>query len=155
MDTRAEIGVTTEKGTIYSVYCNLNGDVKNVGRILLENYNDYELVRKLVSYGDIYELKKYIDNGIFNRNESREETTIYDIRDRNLSWSLCRATNSRTLKGYLNRSRERDASYAYLFDKENNEWLCYDLVNNESYRLEDKLRELGYVTDEKEGHKAR
>ena len=138
MDTRSKIGVMNEKGTINSVYCHLNGDIENVGRLLLENYNDYELASKLVSYGDIYELKKYIDKGIFDK-ETREETTIYDIRDRNLSWSLFRTTNSRTLNSYLNGARERDASYAYLFDKEKDEWLCYDLVSNKVDSLSNLL----------------
>ena len=77
MDTRAEIGVTTEKGTIYSVYCNLNGDVKNAGRILLENYNDYEV------YIDRANNKRYFKNGIedfmmFYDNNGKE--AVYHIR---------------------------------------------------------------------------
>ena len=140
MDIKAKIGVINERGTIDSVYCSLDGDIENVGRLLLENYNDYALASKLVSYGDIYRLKKYLDKGIFT-DESKEETTIFDIRDQKLSWSLYKTSHNRTLNSYLNSSRERGATYAYLFDKERNEWLCYDLVLNKVDSLSNLLNE--------------
>lgn len=154
MDLSAKIGIINETGTIVSVNCCLNGGIDNTGLLLYNYYNDIELISKLVKYGAVYQLKKYIDKGIFNKNESREETTIFDIRDRNYPISLRKSITNRNINGFISSCKEVDAKYGYLFDKENNEWICYDLVNNESFRLEDKLRELGYITEEKEGHKS-
>ena len=144
MYTTAKIGITNNKGTIESVFCRLGGEIENAGLLLFNNYNNYDLARKLVFFGDIFKLNKYIDKGIYD-NGSKDETTIYDTRDRNSSYDLSKRVYNRTVNSYLNACREMKVEYAYLFDKKNNKWLCYDIKENQVYRLEDKLRELGCI----------
>lgn len=137
----SRIGIVKDNGMIDSVYCKYDGDIKNVGKLLYEYYNSRELVASLIKKGSIERLKKYDSRGIFNKNESREDTTIYFIRDRNYPSSLFKPVSNRNMNGFLRTSREIGAEYAYLFtDKDM--WICIDMTSGEVDSLKNKLDSL-------------
>jgi hypothetical protein len=54
MATRSAIGVLDkEKNIIKVIYCRWDGYLEGVGKTLKENYNNYEIVSKLIEKGDI------------------------------------------------------------------------------------------------------
>jgi hypothetical protein len=56
MGTRSNIGIENEDGTVDFVYCHWDGYVSNNGRILHDNYQDEDKVRKLIALGEISSL---------------------------------------------------------------------------------------------------
>ncbi len=137
----SRIGIMNEKGTILSVFCEYGGDIENVGKTLYENYNTREVVTDLIKRGSIVELKKYLDKGIFDKDESKEDTTVFIIRDLNYSPRIFTYVNNRNIKGFLKTAQDIGAEYAYLFTK-NDKWVVVDMVTGETESLEKILNEL-------------
>jgi hypothetical protein len=137
----SRIGIMNENGTILSVYCEYGGDIENVGKTLYEYYNTREAVSDLIKRGSIVELKKYVDKGIFDKDESKEDTTIFIIRDLNYSPRLFTYVNNRNIKGFVKTAQDIGAEYAYLFTKDD-KWVVVDMVTGDIDSLESVLNEL-------------
>ena len=134
----SRIGLMKDNGNIYSVYCEYNGDLENVGRTLYENYNNRELVSNLIKKGSIERLGIAIDS------DKKEDKTTFLIRDRHLPSSLYKYVFNRNLNGFLRTAQEIGAEYSYLFtDKD--DWLYIDMKTGDFDRLEDKLKSLDGV----------
>ena len=140
MGNVSRIGVQRENGMIDTVICQRNSEVENTGRILIENYNSPYLASELVRRGDISELKPYIERGIFD-DESRDETTIFCIRDEGRSCDMCKPTLKRNPNSFLRSAQEIGASCAYLFAADR--WIYVDMKTGEFEDLEDKVASLG------------
>lgn len=52
MGTRSRIALRESNGTIRSIYCQWDGYPEELGRKLLENYRNADVVGKLLSFGD-------------------------------------------------------------------------------------------------------
>ena len=81
MGTSAAIGIQNEDSTVIGVYCNFDGYLDYVGKLLHENYNTEEKVRKLISYGNISSLGMSVGEKHNFDDRSLNETTYYG-RDR-------------------------------------------------------------------------
>lgn len=53
MSTTSSINLVNEDGTIKSIYCHFDGDLRWVGRKLSKNYNTKELLNSLLELGDL------------------------------------------------------------------------------------------------------
>lgn len=61
MSTRCRIGLELPDGKIKSIYCHHDGYPEGVGKMLIENYNDYQKIAELLELGDISTLGAYYD----------------------------------------------------------------------------------------------
>ena len=61
MSTRCRIGLELPDGKIKSIYCHHDGYPEGVGKMLIENYNDYQKIVDLLELGDISTLGAYYD----------------------------------------------------------------------------------------------
>ena len=53
MATHSDIGIVNENGIVTMIYCNSDGDPKNVGKILLRHYQEEEKIQQLLAIGDL------------------------------------------------------------------------------------------------------
>lgn len=60
MATRSRIGLMLDDGSIKQAYCHWDGYVEGVGLTLIENYDTYEKVKTLISFGDMSYLRPEI-----------------------------------------------------------------------------------------------
>ncbi len=141
MENVSRIGVKRDNGMIDVVICQKNSEIENVGKLLVEYYNTPELASNLIKHGDISELRPYIDKGIFNKDEGRDETTVYCARDEGRSFSMCKPSLKRTTNSFLQSAREIGASCSYLYAA--GQWLYVDMETGEFGSLEEKLASLG------------
>lgn len=83
MATKSTIAYENTEGEVHVVYCHWDGDVENNGRTLVEHYNDYDLVKNLVSMGAISVLQPRIHPlGDHSFVQPERGTTIFYARDR-------------------------------------------------------------------------
>lgn len=80
MATRSSIAKMHEDGKVEVIYCHWDGYLENNGKILKENYNNQEMVDKLLQNGNLSSLSKEI------------ESCQFYIRDRkeDVSWNLAK-----------------------------------------------------------------
>ena len=136
----ARIGMVQDNDTVRSIYLTHDAEVEKAGRLLLNYYKDKETVSTLIKRGNVYQLKKYIDRGIFD-GESKEDTTIFYVRDMNYSYSLDCNVYNRNYNGFLKSTKEIGAEVAYLYTKDG-DWLYIDMKTKKVELLRDKLKEL-------------
>lgn len=65
MATRATIAVIADDGSIKSIYCHYDGDLKATGKNLLNNYNTKDKAAELLSLGSLSNLGDSIDTSVF------------------------------------------------------------------------------------------
>jgi len=78
MSTRSIIAIEQQDKKVKSVYCHYDGYLKGVGQTLLNNYNDYETIDKLLkcsmsSLGETIEQTNY-----YNENNEHDKPVIYN-----------------------------------------------------------------------------
>ena len=83
MATRSRIGIENENGTVATIYCHWDGSPSSNGKILKENYRDEESVRKLLSLGDLSELRETPETCVAYHRD-RGEPLKYPRIDQNL-----------------------------------------------------------------------
>lgn len=79
MSTNSMIGLQNRDGTVIAVYCHFDGYTSHNGVILQKHYNTRPKIRKLLSYGNMSFLGKYI-NPIKGAGEN--EVCVFYKRDR-------------------------------------------------------------------------
>lgn len=65
MATRSTIAVQHTDGTVSQIYCHWDGYLKHNGCLLVNNYNNLELAKELVSLGDMSTLGADISDSVF------------------------------------------------------------------------------------------
>ena len=102
MATKASIGYRMHNGRIYYVNCRYDGDLKHVGRLLVEHYNDLDKALELLLGGDIVSLREDLGSTI------RERPLDYDqLED-------CEVKEAYWIGDFLLNS---NGEYKYLYDK--------------------------------------
>lgn len=56
MSTRSLIGILNSDGTVNYIYCNWDGYIEHVGKILIKHYKTEDHIRKLIALGDLSSL---------------------------------------------------------------------------------------------------
>jgi hypothetical protein len=120
MSTSSSISVKHPDGTFHSVYCHNDGYTDGVGKMLVENYNTFELASELVALGDISSLGASIEKPEGHSFDSRADGyTVFYGRDRGEDGVDAEVFDSYDEVDYFYSSPE----YSYLFTDGN--WVVY------------------------------
>lgn len=121
MSTNCHIAILNDDGSYDYIYCHWDGYPSHSGKILFEYYRTPEIVRELISLGDISSLGKRIHPIAMDSNrephswENREEgVTVFYSRDR-------KDPNTGPEKGTL--SDVACQAYSYIYKE--GEWFLY------------------------------
>ena len=117
MATRSRIGLLIGDESVVSVYHHWDGYPQWLGVYLCQNYTTKEQIKELLDGGDISCIESDTN---WNREECEPHVQYYNDRGEDTEPRF-----DQSVKDYLDNGEE----YAYLF--ENNEWVCYDLHNDE------------------------
>lgn len=128
-NSKAVIATKNNNGEISYIITILDGELTYTGFMLYRFYNDYDLVEKLISVGDLNYLGYDIFNCSFSPNISMFVETKY----------------AESTKVFMEKFENSNFRYFYLFD--NNEWYYYD-KNSSEYEdftlikdiIEDKMK---------------
>jgi hypothetical protein len=109
MATRSTIAIRNQDDTVTGIYCHWDGYLEHNGRILHDHYTTEEIVRELISLGDLSSLGLEIGTKHDFDNAPRNECNAYG-RDRGEKG--VDATTFHTWNQMLNEQRQ---AYNYLF----------------------------------------
>jgi hypothetical protein len=117
MATRSSIAVLDkEKNIIKVIYCRWDGYLSGVGKTLKENYNNYEIVSKLIEKGDI----PFLANNL-------EELDPYDdVEAGKLKYKVFN-----TIDDYTDYLIDSPLDFAYLF--KDDKWFYLEIVEFDMY----------------------
>lgn len=98
MSTSCTISYVDENNICHSVYCHNDGYPTHIGRLLLNIYNNMDILRELISHGNMSVLSEKInpnpdkshefDGFLFGRMQM--DTCLFYHRDRGDDWSRCK-----------------------------------------------------------------
>jgi len=117
MSTRCFIGISMSTHHIHGIYCHSDGGPSDVGKVLLEHYQDPEKIRKLIEHGDVSILGPEIGDRHDFDNPPAGQTTFF-ARDRGEESD---PEVYETTDDFLEHARGSDAAFVYLFDRDR--WL--------------------------------
>lgn len=84
MATRSNIAMKNDQGMFDTIYCHFDGHPTHNGKILLENYQDENLIKELISLGDLESLGERVHpEGEHSYNEPEDGVCVFYGRDRN------------------------------------------------------------------------
>jgi hypothetical protein len=115
MATRSTIMMQDKDGTFKGIYCHFDGYLSNVGKLLLEHYQDENKVRALIDLGAISSLERevFIPEDVNHSYESPADgITIAYHRDRGeeIEYTRCVVGNT------INEVKDRISNfYNYLY----------------------------------------
>lgn len=115
MATRSRIGMVNEDGSISSVYCHWDGYPSHNGVMLLENYQDPEKIKMLLSLGDLSSLAPKITpdgNSVHNFDSPTDGVCVFYGRDRKEKGTECKVAAN--MKEFLELGDWCD--YCYIFE---------------------------------------
>jgi len=115
MGTRSRIGMMNEDGSITSVYCHWDGYPSHNGVILLENYQEPEKIKMLISLGDLSSLEKKLipeGNVVHSFEDPADGVCVFYGRDRKENGTSCRV--SANMKEFIEIADWCD--YCYIFE---------------------------------------
>jgi hypothetical protein len=115
MGTRSRIGMMNEDGSITSVYCHWDGYPSHNGVILLENYQDPEKIKMLISLGDLSSLEKKLipeGNVVHSFEDPADGVCVFYGRDRKENGTNCKV--SANMKEFIEIADWCD--YCYIFE---------------------------------------
>lgn len=122
MSAKSLIGIQRDDFHVEYVYCNSNGYPENVGKLLLENYCDDNLLDELLSFGDISSLGETTKDSIFyNRDKNKIE---FSTKSRQLPLDI-----------YIKESSIENESFRYLLNLEG-KLMCYDIYEDTLMEIE-------------------
>lgn len=115
MATRSNIGIVNEDKSITGIYVHFDGYPEHNGKILLNHYNNDDIVNGLINLGDLSILgEKLNPTDTHTFAEPQKNVCVAYGRDRGET-----GTNSRTFEDlgeFENSARNTWADYQYLFD---------------------------------------
>jgi len=104
-----------EDGSITSVYCHWDGYPSHNGVILLENYQEPEKIKMLISLGDLSSLEKKLipeGNAVHSFEDPADGVCVFYGRDRKENGTSCRV--SANMKEFIEIADWCD--YCYIFE---------------------------------------
>lgn len=116
MGTRSRIGIELPDYSVLSVYCHWDGYPEHNGRILMEHYQNRQLIQELIDGGDISSLRSTED---WNGNEHDPQPLYYSERGEDVP------PHHSTFDEFVSSSAWEE--YAYLYDLNGN-WKAYALI---------------------------
>lgn len=151
MSTRCQIGLKLDDGKVEAIYCHHDGYPEYVGNVLVDNYKNKDIIKKLLSLGDLSSLgvKPISDPRLWEYNDEGDEDACKSYRDRGEKSVDARTYNS--VANYITKGKEY-VDYLYLFD--DGQWKVFDCndgnefepmnksVNESLSDVEDKAREV-------------
>lgn len=115
MGTTASIGCKMPNGRIYYVNCRYDGDLKHVGLLLVEKYNDLAKALELLLGGDIESLRDDLESTVRASHLEYDELVDCDLKEASCLGDF---------------KRNGGGKYKYLFDK--GRWyVVYGLCEND------------------------
>jgi hypothetical protein len=118
MATRSNIGIVNEDGSITGIYCHFDGYPEYVGKMLLNHYNNDDIVNGLMNLGNLSILdEKLYSTDIHTFNEPEDGVCVAYGRDRGDT-----GTDSRTFEDLGEYEHfGSGVDYQYLYD--NGKWM--------------------------------
>lgn len=107
MGTSASIGCKMPNGKIFYVNCRYDGDLKHVGVLLVEKYNDLAKALELLLGGDIESLRADLESTVRASHLDCNQKDCHQLEDCDLKEASC-------LGEFL---RNGGGEYKYLFHK--------------------------------------
>lgn len=127
MATRSNIAIR-RGDEIESIYSHWDGYPEGVGRTLLDNYNNEEIIEELISMGDASSLRETLEDSVFYERDRGEE----GVKSMVGNW-----------EDYKIRLKLGWFEYAYLYD--NGVWTVDDFSGNGYVDLKELLESKGEV----------
>jgi hypothetical protein len=125
MATRSTIAIQNQDGTVTGIYCHFDGYLEYNGRILHDHYTTEEIVRELISLGDLSSLGTEIGTKHDFDNAPRNECNAYG-RDRGE-----KGVAARTAHNWRQFLAECGREYDYLFvPGEGWKFNCYNGIHD-------------------------
>lgn len=138
MATRSHIGILHKNGTVETVYCHHDGYLSGNGKNLYKNYNSLDIVKKLLEKGNMSSL-----------DDIPEKVEYYVDRGEDLEFNL--PYNSKSLDLYKKHLKTvPEIEFVYLFDEENNQWICSYGMKDQFYLLKEELKKNKIIEHEGE-----
>ena len=118
MATRSNIGIVNEDGSITGIYCHFDGYPEYVGKMLLNHYNNDDIVNGLMNLGDLSILSENMNPTVpHSFNNPQKGVCVAYGRDRGEG-----GTNSRTFEDLGEYEHfGSGVDYQYLF--EDGKWM--------------------------------
>lgn len=117
ISTRARIGILKKDGSIESIYCHHDGYLDGVGKILNDNYQNYNDVKELIKLGNISGLGKKI-----NSDNKKDETIAYH-RNLGEDYKKNKPMVTKSFDEFQEILFDAWIGYIYLYDEQTNKWL--------------------------------
>jgi len=125
MSTRSAI-IFQNDNTFHGVYCHMDGYPSHQLPILKEHYNDVYSIRKLLSKGDISQLRTTITWDYYHdKTKTRKPQPLYYNERGGKSFQIITTGLLNCLENYYNCGCE----YAYIFIPTAKKWVDYKLSN--------------------------
>jgi hypothetical protein len=120
MATRSHIGIRNDDNTVSYVYCHWDGYPEHNGKILLNHYNNKEIINTLLNNGNMSILGEQIDPSPDSPHtfsgKRQDNVCIFYFRERNEM-----GNEKKIVSGDIEYKMSRnDCDYQYLFD--NGQW---------------------------------
>ena len=137
MSTRSLIALKQKDGSIKSIYCHWDGYLEYNGMILLNYYNDYDKVNKLIDLGNISQLGTNPDATV----DEEIQTDTYKIhtmvnsyfsKGESMEHNKPRIMNFKDFNDYCQQTRAGE-EYIYFFTPDKNgkyRWLFKEEIHN-------------------------
>ena len=125
MATRSTIAIQLENGSINQVYCHWDGYLSNNGKILLEYYNNAEIIKYLISKGSISILAKNINHNKDSKHEfnsPQKDVCVFYHRDRNEELYI---DSFKNFEEYSENGNFEEFNYIF----KDNEWYYFENIN--------------------------
>lgn len=127
MATRSFIGKRNDDGTITGVYCHWDGYPEWNGRMLVENYNSFWDVVKLINLGGISSLREHAEppTGKHHTFENPlDGVTIAYTRDRGEYWGWNAPRNYKDVDDVVDHHSDIEWIYVYEPCADGYLWVC-------------------------------
>ena len=125
MATRSTIAIQLENGSINQVYCHWDGYLSNNGKILMEYYNNAEIIKYLISKGSISILAKNINHNKDSKHEfnsPQKDVCVFYHRDRDEELYIDSFEN---FEEYSENGNFEEFNYIF----KDNEWYYFENIN--------------------------
>jgi hypothetical protein len=125
MATRSLIGIKNSDTSVFYIYCHWDGYPSHHGPILMNHYNNKQIVYELMDLGDLSSLQKnlYCEDNNHSWENPAEGVCVAYGRDRGETDVDYKMVND--VKEYLQKGAGVD--HLYLFDPTINKWMIDDI----------------------------